>query len=350
MGPKELRSEVAARTGLFLTERDVERVLAALQATGDIWKIVEYSRTPMRVVCTLLDVLQEHGLVTVQDQQLVLTEQGTAFCHTHRIAPFTAATCPTCQGRGVVLDLLGDVRDRFYDIARRRPQPLRQFDQGYVTPDVTLARVAFLWDRGDLVGKDIIVLGDDDLVSLALALTRQPRRIVVREIDLRLTDFIAEVKAAHGLNTLEIVPHDLRNPLPDALCHAFDVFLTDPTESLVGFRAFVERGLLALRGAGGAGYFGLTHVESSLRKWHEIQRFLLDHGLVITDLRDGFNRYVNWGYETEMRSWDWLPVKVPPRETWYTSALYRVEWIAPQDIPNRRFEGNIFDDAETATT
>ncbi len=350
MDLQTLQHEAASRTGLTVTRRDVERVLAALQRTGDVWKVVEYSRTPMRVVCALLDVLQENGGLTVQGDQLVFTAEGQAFCEQQGIAPFTTATCPTCEGRGVVLDLLGDIRERFHTIAQQRPTPLRQFDQGYVTPEVTLARVAFLWERGDLVHKDIIVLGDDDLVSLALALTRRPRRVVVLEIDERLVRFIEEQKAAHQLTALEIVQHDLREPLPEALCGRFDVFVTDPTESFVGFRAFTERGLLALRGAGSAGYFGLTHVESSLKKWRDIQRFLLDYGLVITDLRDGFNRYVNWGYEADMRSWAWLPVKVPPRDMWYTSAFYRVEWVEPQEIPNRPFSGNIFEDAEAATT
>lgn len=345
-----LREEVAQRTGLEVTSRDVERMLAALQVTDDIWKVIEFSRTPMRVVCTLIEALKEQGLVAVQDDALHLTPKGEAFCQAHKIAPYMSAQCSTCEGRGVSLDILGEVAARFRELATRRPPPLREFDQGYVTPDVTLARVAFLWERGDLAHKDIIVLGDDDLTSLALALTAAPRRIAVLEIDERLVTFIQEAKKAHRLHMLEVVRHDLREPLPEALRGAFDVFVTDPTESFVGFQAFIERGLSALRGVGSSGYFGLTHVESSLYKWRRIQQLLINYGLVITDIRDPFNRYVNWGYEQEMRSWSWLPVKVPPRDLWYTSAFYRVEWVEPQEIPNSRFPDNIFDDPEAATT
>jgi len=193
------------------------------------------------------------------------------------------------------------------------------------------------------------VLGDDDLKSIAAALTGAPKRVLALDIDERLISFINETAAREGLKNLQAVCHDLREPLLDEWVGSFDTFICDPPESIVGLRAFVERGLVCLKGTGSAGYFGLTHVESSLDKWARVQRFLLDSGAVITELRNDFSSYVNWDYMEKMRSWAWLPTKALPERIWYYSALYRLELLHRPRVENLRLTGNIFEDDEVAT-
>jgi len=339
------------RTGLFLTERDVERALSALLASDDIWKVVDLSDVPVMALCGILEALREEGLAEVGEGRISLTERGRRLCKDLSIPAAREFKCPSCGGRGTALGPVEEVRESFLRIARTRPEAVQEFDQGYVTEETTLHRVAFMWQRGDLEGKEVIFLGDDDLVSVAAALTRAPKRVVALDIDDRLVDFIKEVSDSEGLG-IEVVKHDLREPMPEDLVGRFDTFFTDPTESLKGFKAFVERGLLCLKGPGCAGYFGLTRREASLRKWGEIQRFLYEAGAVVTDLRDDFNDYVNWPYIESMRSWSHLPARrVPgPREVWYRSALFRVEVVEGPRAENRRFEGDIFEDEEAATT
>ncbi len=331
--------------------RDGERAWAALLATEDLWEAVRLSHVPMRFLCAYWSQLIAEGLLTASDGKLHLTERGRQLAATVGFAPAREASCAACEGRGVDFrPLFREAAERFLAICQNRPEAIQDYDQGYVTETTTLARIAFAWQRGDLEGKEIIVLGDDDLMSVAAALTGAPKRILALDIDDRLVSFINEVAEQEGLTNLQAVRHDLREPLPDEWLGAFDTFLCDPTESFVGFKAFVERGLLCLKGVGSAGYFGLTHVESSLDKWARIQKFLLDCGAVITDLRDDFNGYINWGYIETMRSWAWLPTKVVPQKVWYCSALYRIELISKPSLENRRLEGNIFEDEEAATT
>lgn len=346
-----LRSELCERSQIYVGPRDVERTLMALRTTDDIWEVVERSQVPMRVLCTLLELLNEHGFIEVVDGSIRLTESGKQLCDDNGIAPFASALCKSCCGRSVDINALGnDVIENFNRISLERPDAIQEFDQGFVTNETTLARVAFMLHRGDLEGKEIAVIGDDDLVSVACALTGKPKRVVALDIDERLIAFIEAVKESYSLSNLSTIRHDLREPLPDWMVGAFDVFFTDPTESFVGFKAFVERGLKCLKGAGCSGYFGLTHVESSLKKWRNIQSFLIERGAVITDIIDMFNHYVNWGYIESMRSWEWLPVKVLPKGVWYKSALYRIEWLEPVELVMERYEGNIFEDEEAATT
>lgn len=342
-------AERAARQhSVPVTARDVERTVAVLQVTGDLWQVADGADVPLMALCGILSVLQEEGLMATEGTALTLTEAGRQWVRDLGIPPFQEHPCPTCLGRGIALGPVAEIAPRFAALARQRPEAIQDYDQGYITEESALARVALMGWKGDLVGKELLVLGDDDLVSLAAALTRWPKRVVVLEIDERLIDFLREAAREEGV-ALEAVRHDLREPLPSEWLRAFDTFLTDPTESLRGFQAFLLRGLAALKGPGSAGYFGLSRREASLKKWHAIQAFLNAHGVVITDLRDDFSEYVNWPYMETMRAWPFLPVKVRPRQNWYRSAFYRIERVEEVPIPNQRYEGDIFGDEEAAT-
>jgi predicted methyltransferase len=346
----EILDSVRSDAPIPFTPRDAERALAALLATESMWEAVRLSRVPMRFLCAFWSRLQERGLLTVRGSRLFLTEAGRELASHLGVAPAWDGSCSLCEGRGVDPSRLSEeVVERFREVSRSRPEALQVYDQGYVTEETTLARVAFAMARGDLVGKEIIVIGDDDLVSVAAALTGAPSRVLAVDIDDRLIRFIREVARAEGLTMLEASRYDIRDPLPPEWQGRFDTFLCDPTESFSGFRAFLARGLLALRGVGSAGYFGLTHAESSLGKWAQIQRFLLESGAVITDVREDFNSYVTWGYVETMRAWSWLPARVPPDRLWYFSSLYRIELLRPPSVENQCFEGNIFEDEEAAT-
>jgi len=331
-----------------VTPRDVTRILSALLGTDDIWELIDATDVPVMALCEIWNALQEEGIVEVSDSKLLLTPKGKELAHTLNLHPPRNFTCKHCEGRGVTLEGLDEVAQRFREIAKERPEAIQQYDQGYILEDVTVLRVALMWQKGDLAGRELLVLGDDDLVSIAAGLAGVATRVTVLDIDERLLNFIREVAKSEGLS-IEVVQHDLRHPLPQSLQRAFDTFITDPTESLRGLKAFLGRSLSALKGPGSAGYFGLTRREASLHKWQAIQRFLLDNGAVITDIIDDFNAYVNWPYIETMSSWEHLPVKAVPERVWYRSAQYRLELLEEPKPDTEVYSGDIFFDEETAT-
>lgn len=339
------------RVPVPFTLRDAERALVALLEAEDLWDAIRRSRVPMRALCAFWEVLLERGLLERTEEGLHLKEDALALAHELGLGPAPELSCPRCEGRGLdPARLPEDIRERFSHLARRRPEAIQAFDQGFVTEETTWARIALAWSRGDLQGRRIFVLGDDDLMSLAAALSGAPRYVLVVDVDERLVRFLQEAARAEGLDNLEAVRYDLRTPLPEAWIGKFDTFFTDPTESFRGLTLTLSRGLLALHGPGGAGYFGLTHAESSLPKWAQVQRFLLEHGAVLTELRDEFSAYANWNYIEQMRSWSWLPVQLRPTRTWYLSAWHRIELLEQPRLRNEAAEGDIFNDEEAATT
>lgn len=347
----EIAKFIEETQNIAVSERDVERILAAVLASEDIWRIVSLANLPMLATCAGLQEFAKRGWVRFTNDRVLLTTEGERVARELGVARAQELRCPRCGGRGLDLSPFQNLAQDFHRLAENRPEASQQFDQGYVTEATTVARIALLYARGDLVGKDILVLGDDDLVSLAAALSGLPRRVVALDVDPRVIEFLRAAARERNL-PLEVYQHDLREPLPPELLRRFDTFVCDPTESFRGYLAFAQRGISALRGPGGAGYLGLTRLEASLRKWQKIELALLEAGAVLTDLFLDFHEYVNWPYIETMRAWPHLPVKrVPGKyEPWYRSALIRIELLEEGEVENTRYPGDIFTDEEAATT
>ncbi len=127
-----------------------------------------------------------------------------------------------------------------YDIAvqvhsaRRR---LRRSLGQYPALPETVAR------RSALLGSEklkVLVLGDDDLLSLVLA--RNGHQVVSVDADLYLTKYIKNSAVQAGFE-LDCRRWDFRQPVPDDLVGQFDVVFTDPMSSASCLPLFIDRAL-----------------------------------------------------------------------------------------------------------
>lgn len=189
-----------------------------------------------------------------------------------------------------------------------------------------IARAALMHYYGDLDRKSIVLIGDDDLLSVALALTGLPSRIVVLDVDARIGEFIKSVNMEHNFS-IEFKRYNVADPLPAEFHRKFDVFSSEPLETMSGLKAFLCRGVACLK-ANGVGYFGLTLHEASLKKWLAVQRLLVRMNCVITDIIQGFSVYpMDYGtvdYEEFIYNLGFT-VRENPGINWYKSALFRFE-------------------------
>jgi len=348
---KEIVAKVREKTDIPVYERTVENVISAVQGSSDIWRIVDLSEEPLPLVVTVLEVLNSLGYVEFRNG-VFLTEEGKRFADRCGIGRREDYICPHCKGKTVDIEVFKDLLEKFKEIVKNRPEPKHEFDQAYVTPETTVARIIFMHTRGDLENREVFVLGDDDLTSIALMLSGLPKRIAVLDIDDRLTKFIEKTAEEINYNNIEIFTFDLRKPLPDYALRKFDTFITDPPETVDAIRAFVGRGIATLKGPGCAGYFGITRRESSLNKWRDIQKLLLNEfEVVITDIIRNFNEYVNWGYEEETRAWKLVPIKVRPTYNWYKSYMFRIQTLeGSKGYEEEIREEDIYNDEEASTT
>lgn len=255
-----------------------------LYGSSTFWQLVRSVGGSDRRVLRLLDQMICAGLVRFKDGYFNSISNKTNFIST------TQACCSVCRGTNVILpDSLRYLIKIMRDVYEKRPKPTFIFDQRPVTIDTTIQRVAYLISRGDLQGKKIVVIGDDDLTSIALGLSKLAKQITVFDIDKRLIIFLRKYSGLLGLN-LEVVHCDITKGIPSEYHNQFDVFLTDPTPMPVPFTIFINSGIIFLKNK--LDKIGYTSIYSSGMKQSMIfQKILTEMGFLITDVVPKFTEY-----------------------------------------------------------
>ncbi len=328
------------------------QVLRALkEGPKDFWQLINLQDAHIIAFFEVLKSLENEGAVKREGDLYHLTGKG------YEPHPLEPTICQNCCGTGIVIDgLFKEVEKRFLEITKDRPLPVGEFDQGFVRPQDTLRRMIFMYQRGDIEGREIFILGDDDLLSVAIGLTGMAKRITVVEIDKRLVNFIEEFGREHAKGLITVQQYNVLEPLPEEEQGKYQVCITDPVETHNGFRLFVTRCLSTLNGVGTAAYIGLTHLEASLKKWHRYQRMFNEAGLAITDIIRDFayypeeeNRWEEFYDTYEIMRRERLPI---PKVDWYRSSFVRAEVVEELKLPEigkMSPETLYFDDESWAT-
>lgn len=287
-----------------------------------VWELINEQDYELVTFISTLNRLIKQGILKVENDKIVLNKEL-------KIQSRLEARCPVCNGKSIVNVFKKELKE-FNRITKTRPLPIEDYDQGFVDNYDLFLRVSFMYQKGDLEENNIFIIGDDDLLSIAIALTGLSKKIVVLEIDKRLTDFIDKISKKHELN-IETAVYDVRNDLPKKYSKRFDVYVCDPVETLPGIKLFLSRGVASLRSCGSM-YFGLTRREASLKKWRKIQEFLIKMNFAITDIIKDFTVYpekendFNRFYE-KAQLMKFLPVRTLPNTDWYRSYFIRCELI-----------------------
>lgn len=323
----EISSLVTEINGAECYPHQVKKILSAILTSDDFWKIIDYSDISFFIVNEILKALKEKEFIKISGDSIELTKSGHEICEKENVFPARKNTCPACNGKSYVIpDYLHSAYQKFIHQSYDRPIPVEEFDQRYATPESIMAKIAFADERGDLRGKKVALLGDDDLLSLAIGLSGLAAEITVFELDPRITEYLEMKSKQMNLKNIKIFKHDIQEPFPKEFQNQFDVFFAGPPENIHLFLLFVRHGLFLLKEPGSAGYFGLTMRDASLRKWNKIQQALVHQNrAVITDILHNFHEYVNWEYHHRGGFYQTTLVENQPQEIWYRSSLYRIE-------------------------
>ena len=293
-------AQVAAAVGLAEGEsgvRDVLRVVARAEPVPTS-QVSREAELPVPIVTAVCNELRKRGVID-RTRPIRLAELARA--ELAAAGPALSAQCPQCAGLGLIIP--GELRplaDELTVAAQGAPQARLELDQTHCTVETKLHRVLKLHEAGALDGKGIILLGDDDLGSVAIArfaaLTGTAGRIgrlTVVDTDLAVLDWIGAQTAGTGV-AVQLVEHDLRQPLPDGLAGAFDVACTDPPYTVAGAELFLSRAVDALAARPG----GHVFFSFGARRPAEMlatQSLIAELGLVLRSLTPNFNRYAGAG-------------------------------------------------------
>jgi predicted methyltransferase len=263
---------------------------------------------------------ETHDLLTITDEGKKLTLSLTN-------ESFSFVKCEDCGGRGYRLGPRNKtLLDKYSTILKDRPKPAIEYDQTPITDIDMLIRAGFMDERGDVAGKNVLLIGDADMLSIALGLSGLPNKVVVLDVDDRVIAFVNKIGKEHNLK-IEGHKFDVRLPFPKEFRNDFDVFISDPVETVEGIKLFLSHGTAGLRGEGSVCYFGLTTLEAGTKKWFKIQEIMLKMSFVLTDVRRNFNEYYNTDFN------DCWPIGVKLGDNkdnflWYWTAFLRCEAVA----------------------
>jgi predicted methyltransferase len=229
---------------------------------------------------------------------LTLTDKGREFVEQFLgIESRHNAICPACEGRRIVIhDGLRPALEKLDRYFQARPRIDTSLDQAPCLPKTSLRRALYMYQSGALEGKSVIVVGDDDSVSLAVGLLGQwlrsgefCKRITVLDADPRILEHLQSAARVEGF-PIECIRYDLRTSLPAGLRGQFDTFATDPPYTSDGAALFLSRSVSALKGGSGRQGF-LCFGPKSPAETLELHRRILALHLAVDEIIPSFNEY-----------------------------------------------------------
>lgn len=179
-----------------------------------------------------------------------------------------------------------------------RPQVDVTIDQAKGTVATAFKRAMLCLSKQSLIGKRILCVGDDDLVSVAIGLLLKKlysdtkvikNKICVFDIDERFIGYINSIADEYEL-PIECLKIDLKDPLPMSYANNFDCFFTDPPYTTEGMSLFLSRGISAMKKEKGLNIF-LSYGQKPIDETRHFQEIILHQGLVISEIYKSFNQY-----------------------------------------------------------
>ena len=293
--------EVAAAVGLAEGERGVRAVLATLARLEPVStrRISRAAELPVPIVAAVCGELRKRAIVA-EERPTQLTPAGRELFAAGGLRIGRTAACPGCGGRGIVVPpALSPLVRELSQAVRGGPPARLELDQCHCTVDTKLRRLLAVHEAGALVGRRVLLLGDDDLTALALAAARARPRLALDDREPRgrgrrsRARRVPRARARRSAVPGACVEHDLRRPLPPELVGAFDTVLTDPPYTTAGASLFLSRAAEALDERRGDVFlsFGSRRPGAAV----QLQRAIAEIGFVIQNISRDFNEYVGAG-------------------------------------------------------
>ena len=298
--PETILREVSAAVALVEGEagvRDVLGVVARLEPVG-VRRISRAAELPVPIVAAVCAELRKRGVIA-RERPVQLTPSGRSLFG-FDTAAFPRSGSWSLEPAGDPIQQLDEVADQLAEAAAAAPAARVEIDQAHCTVATKLRRVLLMHESGALLNRRLVLLGDDDLISVTIHhLARhfgfggRIGELVVVDIDAEVLEF-CRAQLADAAFPIRFFHHDLRRPLPKELIGAADTILTDPPYTPQAAELFLSRAASALASRSGGNTFfcfGMKRPQASLR----IQSAIVSMGFVVRQLIRNFNEYLGAG-------------------------------------------------------
>lgn len=155
--------------------------------------------------------------------------------------------------------------------------------------------------------KKILLIGDDDLVSVPLAFLGH--EVTVMDYDEYLVELIQDINKRFNLN-IKVMHQNLMGKIESMHSRLYDVVYSDPVSTYEGFEAFVGKGLQMIK-PNGACYISVSQRFSQI-----FEQFCKDSQIQIRNRYDKFSHYYDHRHVVIDDTADLFELAIDERTTW----------------------------------
>lgn len=298
---------------------------------ADFWTIIKrVGGSERRMLRLLNQMVEENDIFFDNDKHMFYIKN----------IKYIQKFCPTCNGDRVIINQCDDKRELLKKIWKQKPLPTFLFDQRPVNMKTSLKRASYFLNRGDLIDKNIVLLGDDDLTSIAIAIQNVNCNITVLDADKRLINYINEVAFDNGFANLKAYEFNVNDRVPDELKNKFDTLFTDPTPERTPFTIFMNCAIDLLRNSRSIIYTSIY--SSAMAKTIDLQRVINEMNLLITDVIPEFSEYkaiYELYTESDLEIMKKFCIDYNENSICFTESMFRLEVIPETKRLNITYNG-----------
>jgi len=137
-------------------------------------------------------------------------------------------------------DVIAKFNQAYDTIEKIRGEPNSELDQYFITRETCLKR-ALLVNPEDYNHKRIIILGDMDLVSLAIGILSKPKDLAVIDLDKRVPEIALNMKFDQEIRSVRFINQDIRIRMIAILKNQFDYIFIEPPMTKEGLEVGLSR-------------------------------------------------------------------------------------------------------------
>ncbi len=299
MNNNDIITQVAIKTQIYEGSEGVRNILRAILRHAPVSSkdVSKYTHIPVPVVSAVRREL-EHAGILVRKNGMSLSNAGKQYVkETLRLRGNLELTKheildPNFAIPKTMDSLIVEMQKYVAEAPKFDPS----LDQTPCTAETAIRRALLMYVQGAIEGKRIALIGDDDLVSIAICLVAKYAgdlgiipQLVVIDIDSRFITYINSIALKEKF-PIKCIRHDIRMPLPKKLIRQFDVVETDPPYSILGAELFLSRSIeLLVQEAEKLLFLSFAHWPAD--KKMKLEKIFGNLALSVENQHHGFNEY-----------------------------------------------------------
>lgn len=194
---------------------------------------------------------------------------------------------------------VSEIANEIESVFNNRPIADVTLDQSKCTVQTAINRVIIGLKNNSIVGKKILCIGDDDLISVAMNVILNKlfndnvpynTKIYVYDKDTRILEYIKNVSQDLKLSCITCKQIDLKKKIVKEYTSFFDTIFTDPPYTINGLELFLTRAVELIKKEVGLNIF-LSYAHKSQDAMYKIENIILKLGLSIFQIIPCFNEY-----------------------------------------------------------